>query len=226
MTYNKKNVFRVCVISVPILDIIGGDMFLKQFIGIIEPLSDDIYVITGGFSQPFNEKIKVIGKGKAWTVTDSITKRIYRYFLAQLRSSLDMFIIIKHCNILILYSGTQLFLIPAVIAKFFGVKVLMVHQGSFSNPLKVAYVNRWFGLGNIFWRIVKLMEEIIFYLSDRIVVESQSVIDFLKLDRFKGKICIGDYTYINIDLFKIKKPIKERKNMLAILDNLLKQKVY
>jgi len=225
MTSSKKsNGIRICIISVPLLDIVGSDAFLKQFLKILEPLSQKIYVIAGGFSQPDAGKIQVISNQRGWNVTQSLTARIFRYIVAQFRASLDLTQIARSCDLIILYSGTQFYLIPTLIGKLCRKKVILVHQGSYSKPFRIAYGRRWFGLGIVLYWALWFLEETVLCLLDRMVIESKSVARFLKLDRYRKKLCVGDYCYIDTDLFKINKELKERKRIVGYMGQLIEKK--
>jgi glycosyltransferase involved in cell wall biosynthesis len=225
MTDTKKDGLRICVISGPLFNTVGGDTFLKQFMKILEPLLfQKLYLITGGFSVPDTEKVQVIGKRKGWIVTDSIIKRIYRNILAQWRSSIDLIKIVRHCDLIILYSGTSCYVIPALIGKLCRKNVILVHQGSYSNPFRIAYGKRWLGLGILFYRALWLLEETVFHLVDKIVMESKSVIKFSKLDGYRKKLCLGDYCYIDTDVFKIEKGLSERKKIVGYMGQFIEIK--
>ncbi len=220
----KSKGICICVMAVPLLNIDGADTFLKQFLKILEPISKKLYVIAGAFSQSDNEKIQVIGNTKGWVVTKSLPARILRYILAQLRGSLDLIKIVRNCDLIILYSGTQAYLIPALIGKLYRKKVILVHQGSRSNSYRIAYGKRWFGLGMISYWALWSAEAAVFHLLDRTVMESESVIKFLGLDRYRKKLCIGDYCYIDTDLFKVEKGLSEREKRVGYVGQFIEKK--
>lgn len=225
MINSKKSTgICICVMTVPLLNIKGADTFLKQFLKIIEPISRKLYVIADAFSQSDNEKIQVIGNTKGWVVTESLPARISRYIRAQLRGSLDLIKIVRNCDLIILYSGTQAYLIPALIGKLYGKKVILVHQGSRSNSYRIAYSKRWFGLGMVFYWALWSAEAAVFHLLDRTVMESEGVIKFLELDRYRKKLCIGDYCYIDTNLFKIEKGLSEREKLVGYMGQFIEKK--
>ncbi len=220
----KSGGIRICIISVPLLDIVGSDVFLKQFLEIMEPICQKIYVITGGFSEAGSQKIHIISKLKSWNVTESLTARISRYILAQLRSSASLIRISNNYDLVILYSGAQLYLIPALIGKLCRKKVILVHQGSYSKPFRLAYGKRWFGLGMVFYWALWLWEEIVLRLSYRLVIESEKVVEFSGLGKYERKIFLGDYCYIDTDLFTIKQPLERRRKLVGYIGQFLEEK--
>ena len=221
---NKASEMGICFMSVPLPNVAGGDIFLKQFIGILQPLCQKLYVIAGNFPETSTDKIRIITNPKAWEPSLSISARSRRYILSQLQNSIDLIRIVRNCDLIVLYSGTQIYLIPTLIAKLFRKKVLLVHQGSLSKPLRLTHGKKWFVLGAFFCWFISLLEQLMFYLSDRLVMESESVVEFLGLGKFRRKISIGDYRYIDIGLYKIKKGLKQRRKLIGYIGHFTEEK--
>jgi glycosyltransferase involved in cell wall biosynthesis len=76
----------------------------------------------------------------------------------------------------------------------------------------------------VFYWALWFSEAAVFHLLDRTVVESESVIKFWGLDRYRKKLCIGDYCYIDTDLFKIERGLSERKKIVGYMGQFIETK--
>lgn len=213
---NSKSKIRVCVVTMPLSGLIGGDTFVRRFIRVIEPLCLELYVITGGLPESNDQRIHIRNYALSWDGTRSILYKIFRHLQAQLQISVNLIKMRGSFDVVIFHSGTMLYVVLALIVKAMRKKIIIVHQGSSSKMYQV-YKKRWFGIGMLFWWAISLLERSAFYLSDRIVLESNSVMDFVGLDKYRGKIRIGDYYYIDTNISIIKKELKERSNLVGYM---------
>jgi glycosyltransferase involved in cell wall biosynthesis len=69
----------------------------------------------------------------------------------------------------------------------------------------------------------KTLESLSLHLSDRILVESKSAINFLGLTKYVNKISIF-HLYMDTEKFKVKKSFKNRKNLVAFISRLNRSK--
>ncbi len=201
---------NVCIISAPLIEMKGADQNLFNFINILLPISNEIYVMSSGF-QMNNAKVAVINKHKTWQKNANMWARIFRYLAAQLTGSIDLIKIMPKCDKVILHSGAQLYLLPIIISKISHRTTILVQQGSvanYSKPVSKAkpQYTKW-----VLYLVLSFLENLSNYLVDKIVVESPSIVSFSNLSRNQDKIFIGDYTYIDTNIFKINKKFKHRK---------------
>jgi len=61
-------------------------------------------------------------------------------------------------------------------------------------------------------------------LSDKIIVQSNSVIKWAKLEKYQNKVAVAREAFIDTNLFQIKQPYSERKNTIGYVGRLSKEK--
>ena len=126
----------------------------------------------------------------------------------------------KDIDIVIFYVGGANLLPPVLMAKALRKKVITSAIGLGSLGYKKVHNNRLFSKGRAFTIILSVMEKTIFSLSDRVIVESPSVINFLDLGKYKQKLVTTGARYVDTELFQIKKELRERKNLVGYIGRL------
>jgi glycosyltransferase involved in cell wall biosynthesis len=196
-------------------------IILKNFLDILEPLSNEIYVITGFFSytpKP-NTKIDIISL-KTDDIKGSLLRRIFRALLAQPRVCFKLLKKSKKIDIAIFFLGTRTYLLPLLIAMLLKKKVVLTVTGSVSNAVKMQYGEKLFGLGRVFFVAVRMLERLNFHIADLIAVESESIIDFQGLNKFRKKVTINGAMYVDTNLLTIKKKLKDKRNLVGYIGRL------
>ena len=212
----------ICVITSP-FDNMVGETILANFIDTLEPLSDEIRVITGNFSYKSNERIQII-KIKT-KVRKLMLIRTLNFILIQLKIAYNLIKISKNVDIIIFYIGARVFTIPILFAKLLGKKTIVAATGFASKAAVEHHRETLFGLGKfIFPPIIRMIENINFHLADQIAVESESAIHFLGLNKYKKKISINGAMYMDTDNFKIKKDSKDKRNLVGYIGRLSLEK--
>jgi glycosyltransferase involved in cell wall biosynthesis len=204
---------------------IPGEIILTNFINILEPLSNDLFVITGTFHENiiFNKKIH-IKNIKHLIKKESIVFKIFRTILMQLRISFNLIKISKNADIIIFFLGMSLTL-PMIFAKLLRKKTILVATGSFQKIAEKTHSKMLLGYGGfIFSGIAGFSEDIIFHLADQIAVESVSAIDFIGLNKYRKKISINGAMYMDTDNFKIMKNLKSKKIIIGYIGRLSPEK--
>jgi len=130
----------------------------------------------------------------------------------------------KEIDVVIFYVGGANLFLPVLMAKLLGKKVITSALGLGSLGYRKTHNNRLFSIGGILSAVFSVLERANFSLSDRILVESHSVIDFLGLEKYKHKIVASGARYIDTDFFQIKKELEERKNLVGYIGRLEKGK--
>ena len=204
---------------------LAGEALIMNFINILEPLSNELFVITGNFPKDTisNKKIhiKIIKhKGKK----EAIVIKVIRHILMQLRISLNLIKISKNVDIVIFFLGRKL-LLPMISIKLLKKKTILVATGSASRVAETRFSKILSSYGEIiFSGIAEFLENINFRLVDRIAVESESSIGFLGLNKYRKKISITGAVYIDTDNFKIKEELKNKKNFIGYIGRLSPEK--
>lgn len=221
-----KESLRLGVITFPLSDIQGGHVLLLNLIEILKPLSNAIYVITGNFPEDLTLDKKVqIKNVKQDSKEETMWIRTAKYILTQLRISLNLIKISKNVDILIFFVGGTVLLLPMLSAKLLKKRVVLIATGSGSESSKRIYKKRFFGRGGfIFSQIIEILERVNYNLSDKIVIYSEGLVHQLRLDGYKNKILPCGARFIDTELFKIKKKIDERDNLVGYIGRLSEEK--
>jgi glycosyltransferase involved in cell wall biosynthesis len=217
---------KLCVITQPLPKIKGGHVLVSNFLKILEPLSNKIFVITANFPEDLVLDRKIhIKNVKCDSKKETMWIRTFKYILTQLRISLKLIKISKNVDIVIFFVGGMALLLPMLSAKLMRKKVVLIATGSGSESAKRIYDKRLFGTGGfIFSHILGILEKINYNLTDKIVVYSEGLVYQLGLERYKDKILPRGARFVDTELFKTKKSIHERNNLVGYIGRLSEEK--
>jgi len=219
MKDNKEELKKhsIGIIANPVSDE-GKNIYLTKFLNILKPLSKEIFVINGDFPEVPDRKIHII-KIKADLKSEPMLIRSIKFILTQLRFSINLMKISRKMDIVIFFNATSI--LPILSAKLVRKKIIIIAGGSASKSADKVYHKRLFGTGGfVFSRILRTLERIDLSLSDRIAVESGSAIKFLDLERYRDKISIISNMYLDLNRYKIKKDLKDRRNLIGFISRL------
>ena len=201
-----------------------GEMFVVNFLQIIEPLCGKIFLITGNFLSRANEGVHIINiKGTSAAEIRPIWIRIPRFIITQLRLSANLIKVSKNVSIVIFYMAGENNLLPLLCSKLLRKKTITFYLGGRKTyEMKLTDPS---DLGRIiFPRVATVLQRIVFFLTDRIAVETENVIQFAGLNKYRKKISIAGAVYIDTDNFKINKDLKNRKNLIGYIGRLSPEK--
>jgi glycosyltransferase involved in cell wall biosynthesis len=224
MKYSKElNKLNIGVITLPFQDMVG-ETILSNFIDILEPLSNELFVITGKFPDRSNKKIHTI-RVKSNKEGQSMLIRILRFILTQLRISYNLIKIYKKVDIVIFYIGARVYPIPMLFTKLLRKKTVVVATGSSSKAAVEQHRETLFGFGGIIFPAISgFLEHFNFHLANQVAVESEGTIDSLGLNKYRKKISIAGSVYIDTDNFKMKKDLKDKRNLIGYIGRLSLEK--
>ena len=219
---DRNGNFRVAVVTAPIGKNKLAGMFVGNFMQMLEPICEQVFLITANFLYRSTEKIHVLDVEKS---EDHVNKRplwsrVSKAILVQLRFSLALIRVRHGVDIVVFQVGGSLNVLPMLCAKLLGKKTALSYFGS-----RITYEKdkeeMLFGLGGIvFPRLIWIVETINLLLADQVAVESKSVTEFAGLGRYKKKIAINGALYIGTDFFTIKKNLEDRKNLVGYIGGL------
>ena len=217
MKINYSNKPDIGIKANPVADE-GKNIYLTKFIKIIKPLSNEIFVIDGDFPKIPDKKIHVI-KIKADEKKESTLIGSIKFILVQMRFSFNLIKISKRVNIVIFFGAIEV--MPILLMKLMRKRTIVITGGSAWKSADKIYHERLFGLGGfVFPIILRTFENIGLIFSDRIAVESESAITFLELVKYRDKISIISNMYLDLNKFKIKKDLKDRRNLIGFISHL------
>ena len=219
---NESDKYNICVVTLPFVDPVG-ETILANFIDILEPLSNDLFAITGKSPNRPNKRIHII-RIKSDDKKELTLVRVIKYIFKQLKTTFNLIKISKNVDIVIFYIGTRIDMLPILFSKLLGKKTVMAATGLSSKHAEVSS-GRLFGMDRIiFPPIFRILENINFHLADQIAVESEIAISLLGLNKYKKKISINGAMYMDTDRFKIRKELKDKRNLIGYIGRLSPEK--
>ena len=225
----KEKTLRVCIVSFPMPSALVVNVFLYNLVEILESICEKIYVVTSNIprDRTFSEKIRIQDVKTTMHFRDTIRPmwwssllQFLKIITIQMKMCWILTKISKDIDIVIFYVGGANLLPPVLMAKALRKKVITSAIGLGSLGYKKVHNNRLFSKGRAFTIILSVMEKTIFSLSDRVIVESPSVINFLDLGKYKQKLVTTGARYVDTELFQIKKELRERKNLVGYIGRL------
>ena len=209
----KIEPLKICVITYPFWKETKPSLLLN-LLEILEVVADKLYVITGNIPAdeiPNNRKYHLINFKIESNLKRDLPMYIafpiwlFNYIIGQLKMSYNLFKISKNIDIVIFFLGYD-YLLPILTAKVLGKKSVIIVTAS--SDVKMTY-------NKIFCCISKMIEKIVYILSDQLIVDRQNSYT-LGLQGYKNKIA---YTprHVNLDLFKVSKKIDERENIVGYI---------
>ena len=214
--------YNICVVTAPFVDPVG-ERILSNFIDVLEPLSNELFTITGKFPDRLNKRIYIIriknDEKKQLTLIRAI-----KYLFNQLKTTFNLIKIYKNVDITIFFIGTRTYLLPVLTTKLLRKKTVLAATGLPSECAKISS-GRLFGMDRIiFPHIFRILEDINFHLADQVAVESECAINFLGLNKYRKKISINGAMYMDTDSFKIKRELKDKRNLIGYIGRLSPEK--
>ena len=190
------------------------EAIIQNYIEQVKPITNQIYIIAAkNFDIP-EKSVKVIRVPSGATRGDeSLLKRGLYFLRLQLDTARLLFKLPGSVRIVIFQIGTVLYILPMLLAKLLGKKIVVFAVGLPSNYAGVVYGR----LGPYFSRFYALVERVNFTLANRICVLSESGINLLGLNKYRRKISLTGAQYINTDIFQATKPIENRENLVGYI---------
>jgi glycosyltransferase involved in cell wall biosynthesis len=142
--------------------------------------------------------------------------KIIRYIIIQLRISNQLKKNTKNTRIWVFFIGGNLLIIPMIVAKLLRRKVILVLSGSSYESFKSS--------NSFLTTFINILENIDRFLSDHIILYSNNLINEWNLKKYTNKISIASRHFLNFDVFKIKKNLGERKNLVGYIGRLSEEK--
>lgn len=219
---------RICIITFPFGDqksATAGHVILSKFLKILLPLSKEMFLITGNFPKSEIGIAKVHMQSiDRYDKVEHLFVKTFNYIAIQIKISIKLAKIARKTDVIFFFIGGATLLLPMLVAKLLGKKTIIVVPGSISKLARITYGEKLYGYGGtLIYKIFRIIEKINFMFTDRIIVESPTVASQLGLDKYKFKLKEGGL-FVDTDVFKIKKQIDKRKNMVGYVGRFSKEK--
>lgn len=227
MTTSPSNHPRIGLITHPLIEGKDRHGLVKSFLQILEPLAEEIYLVTGNYPQSavFSPKIHLMNI-KYDTKKQSVVVRAFKYVIGQVKLSWNLAKITNKLDLVIYFLATPL-LLPMLTAKLLRKKVMLVTTGleSWSAGAEQGRQKSLFDIeGPIFSGIISIGERLNYKLANRIVVYSPSLIRPLGLENYRNKTLVAHRHFLDFSRFKVKKPLNERGNLVGYIGRLSEEK--
>lgn len=228
----QQNTWRICVLFLPDLAVSTSTTTVVSTLHLLEPLAQEIFVITGNFPEDAisNKKIHLINVGikPEDNARYPMLVRIPKFMMLQLKMSYSLIRIASKIDVLFLAAGAQVLFLPALLAKLWRKKLILMHLGvgaSSRQDYEVLFDKTLFGMGKyVFPWLTELMERLNCRLSDRIIAFlSYSTSPLLK--RYVNKTHFGcSRFYVDTNFFKVEKNLNSRESLVGYTGQLIDMK--
>lgn len=221
---------RIVLVSFPMGSSSIGDIFLSDLIDIIQSICDEIYVISGSKFYDKKENINFMNLGISLHLKGSIHPlwwsnilQILKIIYIQIKMCYILLTIYNHVDVAFFYLGGPNFVLPVAMSKILGIKVISAANGLGSHSYNECLSNNKIEFRKIIYYVLKFCESFIFYLSDRIIVQSDNVVSFLGLEKYNRKIVNGS-RFIDTAIFRRNIPQKDRANVIGYIGRMSYEK--
>ena len=214
---------RICVISFPL----GVTQYRAKMAKILMPICDKVFMITGNISfesdLPEDSNFRLINIKAETRLTRhlpiwlSLPIWLFNYTLWQVKMAYHILKLSRDIDVVVLFIGEDLLILPLLMGKVLGKKMVKIVTESTA---------QWRGLryGRFVYHALKLLERINNSLCDRIVVETESTLQWIGLESYRDKILIGGQIHTDTDLFRVILPFYRRDDVIGYIGSSTKQK--
>jgi len=211
----KSSGFHIAVVTHPFHDEVGRAT-LANLVEVLEPLSEEMFLITGDFPDWPNEKIHTT-RLKEDVNKGILPTRILQLVLADLKASIHLVRVSRHIETVIFYIGTDEHLLSTLTSRILRKNTVVCVPGLFSKTARKEY-------GRLLQFVADIIERVRFFVSDQIAVESPTTARFLGLERYKRKLTANGARYVRTELFRVKKDSLSRGNTVGYVGRLVEGK--
>jgi glycosyltransferase involved in cell wall biosynthesis len=207
---------KLCVVTQPLPKREGNNGLVIDLLKVLEPLADEIFVVSGNFPEnTFSQKIRI------WNIKNDENKqpkfvRAQKYFLEQIKIAVKMMKLPNDINCVLFYIGAKPYVLAHIIAKLRRKKTIVIVTGSAADARNI------YG-GTFFPMIMISLEKLAYALADRVVAESKSMIQPLGLKKYEKKIALSG-CFFDINLFQQKKSLSQRMEYVGYVGRLSEEK--
>jgi glycosyltransferase involved in cell wall biosynthesis len=209
-----KNKPRICVVTYP--GQVASIAPLSNLVEILSEISESLYLITGNEGKNvLNAHPKIGGYSINYKLKQFIIARIFDHFLLQAKIAIRILKINRDIDIYVFYMGAGLIL-PMSICRAVKKPVLLALAASLNKMLK--------NDKRLLSRMFIFLENSNYRMSNKIILYSDKLIAEWNLKKYSNKICFAHEHIIDINKFKCKKLLVDRKNIIGYIGRLSSEK--
>lgn len=196
----------------------AGFVPVQKLLRIIKSISREVYLITGGLGAKLEDECQE--NCHIYTIPHQLKKstlsRILNFTKTQFKYLIQLNKIIKDLDQVIFHIGGQGLILPLLLCRIFGKKVVIVFAGS---PTRTAQAKNDSLTGSI-----SLLSRISCRFSNQIIVNSKGQIKEYKLEKYADKIDNAFEHIIDFNRFSVKRNYDEREEQVGYVGRLSKEK--
>jgi len=179
------------------------EILLRNLLALLEPLCNDIAVITGTIRSELSHRAYVTYVDHANTEKRHPVVRMLHYMLTQIRLAYALFHVPRRFNIVIFFVGGTALVVPMLIARAMGKVCVVIATGSGKQGAKyiyeTAYAGHW---GCVFSLAIGILEKLNYLLAHRIIVYSSSLVETLGLHLCRGRVIAPGVRFVDMKVFR------------------------
>jgi glycosyltransferase involved in cell wall biosynthesis len=197
-----------------------SSVFYSSFIKIFEPICDELLVVTGNFHLEHTrpkvhiENVHSVKEHRPWLA--KIIEYVWAYF------AICMKLARTRPHTIIFVQGSSALALPLLLSRLLKSKVVLIVL--VSNDRVATYTYKGLLLRNVISTISRLLININYTFSNKIIVPTESLVSYFGLERHKHKILCGNYSMFLSDAFRVKKDFHARGNIVGLVGRLNNEK--
>jgi glycosyltransferase involved in cell wall biosynthesis len=215
---------------VPLGEWEGSHILVLNFLHVLVPIAEEIYLITGNYPEddlpsPKIQLTNVRNDPMTGYPKRRLITRAVKYVATQLKMSYRLAKIASQVDMVIFFIGGCGLLLPMLTAKLRRKKTILIAIDAGAVISRHVYRKSFGGMGGLItYGIVSVLQRLNYRLCDRIVVYSPILVQEFGLERYKHKISIAHEHFLDFDRFKLQKPLNERDNLVGYIGRLSQEK--
>ncbi len=203
----------IAIVITPVKDP-AQEAIIQNYVEQVRPVTGEIFLLAGKTFEMPEKSVRIIRvEGGMARGDEPLLVRGFKFIVLQLNIARALLKLPRRARVVIFQIGTALYLLPMLLAKLMGKKMVVFAVGLPSNYARAVYGRA----GSCLARCFALVEKATFGLADRICVLSESGIGLLGLDRYRRKIALSGAQFIDTDIFSTIKPLDERGNRVGYI---------
>ncbi|MBI4294797.1 MAG: glycosyltransferase family 4 protein [Chloroflexi bacterium] len=226
MKTRSRKESTLCVVNYPLSPRVRGWIPLGKLFDTIQPLYETIYLVTGNLPPGTIKHANVVVVGN---FSVEIERRrhlplliafpiwLFNFLKGQAFLSWNLCRAARHTNKVLFFLGSVPSLIPVLLAKAMGKQVTTFVIDYLPESMGAGYGKR----ARLFYRLLTLLN---YRLSDRLVIETESTMQWCRMEPHKAKVRAGAQLYVDTDRFHVSQPYESRGNTIGYLGRLTAEK--
>lgn len=211
---------NICIIFPEVNPIAG--IILNQYISLLRPLCQKLWIITKNGILTYDEYSKAQHNSELNDEVVSLTQKIPMFIRMDLNSTLELFKIRKEVDLTVINHTRGSYLLPQVFAKLLGKKIVLITGGTPSDCINLQSNSIVYSIIHL---VVRILEEITYYLSDKIILYSDTEICKKPgLIKYRKKIVACGARFVDLDTFKVTRQINDRENVIGYVGRIAEEK--